>query len=146
VTPVVVDTSVAIKAVLEEPDSDRADALFAAAARGSHRLVAPELLVYEFGNVLWKQVRRAVLTEAEANYAIVRFPFDQIDWLPGHSLLPGAFQYAIRYRLTVYDAAFLSAATLLGVELITADRGLHRKVSGNLPWVKLLHELPVPWP
>lgn len=145
-TPVVVDTAVAIKAVLEEPDSDRAEALFEAAARGSHRLVAPELMVYEFGNVLWKQVRRAVLTEAEANHVIARFPFDQIDWLPGHSLLPGAFQYAIRYGLTVYDAAFLSAATLLGVELITADRVLHRKVAGHLPWVKLLHELPVPWP
>jgi predicted nucleic acid-binding protein len=146
VTPVVVDTSVAIKAVLEEPDSDRADAVFEAAARGSHRLVAPELLVYEFGNVLWKQVRRAVLTEAEAKRAIERFPFNQIDLLPGHSLLPRAFAYTIRYGLTVYDAAFLSAAALLDVELITADRVLHRKVAGHLPWVKLLHELPVSWP
>ncbi len=59
---------------------------------------------------------------------------------------PGPSQYAMRYGLTVYDAAFLSAATLLGVELITADRVLHRKVAEHLPWVKLLHELPVSWP
>jgi len=143
VTPLVVDTAVAVKVVIEEEDSVHADALMQAAARGTYHLIAPDLMALEFGNVMWKCVRRSVLTAAEAWRNIERFPFDRIAWLPARALLPGAFSLAIRFGLTVYDGTFLAAAETLGAHLVTADRVLHRRVAADLPWVRLLGEFPM---
>ena len=49
----VVDSSVAVKWYLEEEGSDRAESLL----RRNARLLAPDLLLPELGNVLWKRRR-----------------------------------------------------------------------------------------
>ena len=143
-TPLVIDTAVAVKAVLPEEDSAAADALLDAAARGAHQLIAPDLMALEFGNVMWKHVQRSRMTAAEARRNVERFPFDRISWLPGRALLPGAMELALQFNITVYDGTFLAAAESLGVQFVTADQALHRKVSKHLPWVTLLSQLHSP--
>jgi len=66
VIPIVLDTGVLVKVVVQEEDSPKAVALFDAAVEGSYRLLAPDFMAIEFGNVLWKYVKRAVLREDEA--------------------------------------------------------------------------------
>lgn len=58
----VVDASVALKWVLQEPDSDLAEAL----ARTDETLLVPDFWLAEATNVLWLQVRRRLLTPDEA--------------------------------------------------------------------------------
>ncbi len=141
--PIVVDTAVLVKVFLEEEDSPRAQALFASAVEGVHRLVAPDFMAVEFGNVLWKHVRRSLLGLEEARRSLGRFPYEHIAWLPAHVLLPDAFDFATRYGIAVYDGAFLAGASLLDVDFVTTDRALHEEVAGDLPWVKLLRDYPV---
>lgn len=139
-TPLVLDTGVLVKFVVQEKDSAKAVELLRAAIQGAYRLVAPDFMAIEFANVLWKYASRAVLTVAEARRHLERFPIDRIEWLPGHVLLRDAFRMATEHEVAVYDAAFLAAASNLGASFVTADEGLHRKVSGRLPWVKLLRD------
>jgi predicted nucleic acid-binding protein len=134
------DTGVLVKMFVQEEDSWRATRLLQAAAEGAYRLVAPDFMAVEFGNVLWKLVVRTRLREREARQALADFPFDRIEWLPARVLLADAFGIAIEHEVPVHDAAFLAAAASLGADLVTADEGLHRKVAGRLPWVRLLRD------
>lgn len=141
--PIVLDTGVLVKVVVQEEDSPKAVALFDAAVEGSYRLLAPDFMAIEFGNVLWKYVKRAVLREDEARRHIERFPFDHIEWLPARMLVSQAFRFALEYDIAVYDGAFLAGAESLAVDLVTSDEGLFRNVGGRLPWVRLLREFEV---
>lgn len=138
--PLVLDTSVMVKFVIVEEDSPKAVALLGAAVEGTYHIAAPDFMAIEFGNVLWKYVKRAILQEEEARRQLERFPFDRIEWLPARMLLSDAFRLAREHDLAVYDGAFLAAAAALNVDLVTADEDLHRRVSGRLPWVRLLHD------
>jgi predicted nucleic acid-binding protein len=140
VIPVVLDTGVMVKIFVEEQDSARATALLRAAAEGKYHLAAPDFMAIEFGNVLWKYVRRGVLREEEAWQALEEFPYDRIEWLAARLLLKDAFRFAREYDVAVYDGAFLAAAENLAVDLVTSDEALHRKVSHRLSWVRLLRE------
>ena len=142
-TPIVLDTGVLVKVFVHEEDSWRATRLLQKAAEGTYRLVAPDFMAVEFGNVLWKLLRRAHLRESEALQALAEVPLDRIEWLPARVLLTDAFRIAIQHEIAVYDATFLAAAASLGVIFVTADEGLHRKVDGRLPWVKLLRDFEV---
>ncbi len=53
----VIDASIAIKWVVEEDGTPQALAL-----RGRTKLIAPELLVAECANILWKKVQRDELS------------------------------------------------------------------------------------
>jgi len=138
--PVVLDTGILVKFVVVEEDSPKAVALLGAAIEGAYQLVAPDFMAIEFGNVLWKYVRRTILREEEARHHLERFPFDRIEWLAARMLLTDAFRFAREHDIAVYDGAFLAAAASLEVNFVTADEGLHRKVGARLPWVKLLRE------
>lgn len=138
--PVVLDTGVMVKIFVEEQDSSRATALLRAAAEGKYHLAAPDFMAIEFGNVLWKYVRRSVLREEEAWQAFGDFPYDRIEWLAALLLLKDAFRFAREYDVAVYDGAFLAGAESLAVDLVTSDEALHRKVSNRLPWVRLLRD------
>lgn len=141
--PVVLDTGVMVKVFVEEEDSSKATALLLGAVAGTYRLTAPDFMAIEFGNVLWKYVRRSILREDEAWQALTEFPFDRIEWLPARLLFSEAFRFAREYDIAVYDGAFLAGAESLSVDFITTDVMLYRSVGGRLPWVKLLREFDV---
>ena len=139
-TPLVLDTSVLMKFVVDEEDSPKAVALLGSAVEGICHLAAPDFMAIEFGNVLWKYVRRGVMRDEEARRHLDRFPFDRIEWLAARLLLKDAFRFAREYDIAVYDGAFLAAAESLAVDLVTSDEALHRKVGNRLPWVRLLRD------
>jgi predicted nucleic acid-binding protein len=62
----VVDASVGLKWVLQEPDSPLAERL----ARSEADLLVPDFWLNEACNVLWLQVRRKLFTPEEACYAL----------------------------------------------------------------------------
>ena len=116
----VIDASVVVKWVLDEPGSE------AALALARERLLAPDLLDVECASVLWKAVRRGELRPEEAAERLALIAEAPIERLPGAVLLPGAMRHALRLGHPVYDCLYLEAAAWTGLPLVTADCRLAR--------------------
>jgi predicted nucleic acid-binding protein len=121
VTDLVVDASVAIKWVIEEHGTPEAMSL------RRHRLFAPELLVAECANVLWKKIRRRELTADEARLAAKLLQRADVELAPMRALLEPATELAIAMDHPAYDCAYLALAESLSCDLVTADRKLSAK-------------------
>jgi len=114
----VVDASVAAKWFLPEPDAPAALRLL----DGRRRLVAPDLIRAEVGNIVWKLQMRDLVSSEEATDLIEHFltmPFEIYDT---GFLLAGALEIALATKRTVYDSLYLALAVELGATVITADR------------------------
>lgn len=117
----VVDASVAVKWYVPETGSAEASAIL---ARGDP-LLAPDFLVAEFGNVLWKKVRRGELDRLEAGEIVDAFVFSsQVTLVAAGPFLRPAFDLATRWQRTVYDALYLAIALAESCALVTADERL----------------------
>jgi predicted nucleic acid-binding protein len=121
VTDLVIDASVAIKWVVDEPGTTEALAL------RRYRLFAPELLIAECANILWKKARRDELTLEEALLAAKLLQRADIELSPMRSLLEPATRLAIALDHPAYDCAYLALAESLSCDLVTADRRLSTK-------------------
>lgn len=131
---VVVDASVAIKWVYSEELSAHAMAL-----RERNMLIAPELLVAECGNILWKKVRRGEFSREEAMIAGAALRLAQVQLVPLAGLARGALRLSLEIDHPAYDCFYLELCRIRGIPLVTADERLIRKLEA----VKVL---PVPRP
>lgn len=132
----VVDASVAIKWYVTEVYTAEAEKLL----DGSLELHAPELIVPEFGNIIWKKVRVKDLTVQEAAQIIDAFQKQKIAFHSHDNLLKAAFTGAERTGQTVYDWTYLALAVSLGCELVTADERFYKalektSVKKHLLWI-----------
>ncbi len=118
----VVDASVAIKWVVEEPGT--ADAL----VLRRYRLSAPDLLIAECANILWKKVRRRELVEHEALLAARLLEHADVDLVPMRRMLEAATKLATTLDHPAYDCIYLSLAESIGCTFVTADERLCNKV------------------
>ena len=124
----VVDVSVVLKWLLAEPSAE-AEALLQKHLDGSDPLVAPELLYYEIGNVL---VTKTKLTAQETSDLFGYFVDLQIEaYSLGADEYKTAIDLANRYKLSVYDAAYLGLALALDSRLVTADRRLANRAAAT---------------
>jgi predicted nucleic acid-binding protein len=121
----VIDASVVIKWVITEEGTEAANRL----RRTGTAFHAPDLIVPEAGNILWKKVRRDELTEAEAELAsgILRLAKIQIHAMGPQALL--ALQMAAKLEHPVYDTTYLALARALDLPMVTADRRLVNKLA-----------------
>lgn len=114
----ILDASVAIKIVVAEADSEQALRVL------DHPLVAPDLLMAECGNILWKKARRGDLPAEMADQAAAALLALRVELLPAGRFLAGALRRAMRADLPVHDCLCLELAATLGLPLVTADRRL----------------------
>ena len=118
----VIDASVAVKWVVPERDSERAELLL------DHGLVAPDLLFAECANILWKKVRRGELTKQEADIAAQTLKQADLDLVSTRAYLALATSIAVELDHPAYDAVYLAVAEASNLRLVTADDRLIRKV------------------
>jgi predicted nucleic acid-binding protein len=123
VNTLVIDASIAVKWVVEEDGTAAALAL-----RQRARLIAPELLVAECANILWKKVRRNQLLKQEALLAARLLQGAEIELLPTRSLLESATQLAIEIDHPAYDCVYLALAVKNKCQFVTADERFLRKL------------------
>jgi len=121
-TDLVIDASVAIKWVTDEPGTKEALSLL------QHRLYAPDLLVAECANILWKKVRRKELTPDEAGLAARLLQRADVELAPMRALLEPATKLAIALDHPAYDCTYLALAESMSCDLVTADQRLSTKV------------------
>jgi predicted nucleic acid-binding protein len=131
VNALVIDASVAVKWVVEEVGTAHALAL-----RRQARLLAPELLVAECANILWKKVKHDELPKEEAILAARLLQSADIELLPTAMLLEAATSIAIELDHPAYDCLYLALAAAKDCRFVTADERLIRKVhqGAHNPW------------
>ncbi len=125
------DASVAIKWFVPEHDSDQALLILDEYDSGLYRFVAPELLVSEIGNILWK---KRDLVDKESGTAIIR---NLLEWdialVPSTRIITAAYRLAWRYERTVYDSMYLATAQLYRCDMVTADERLTTPSESGCP-------------
>ena len=124
-----VDASIVVKWFVAEALSKEARLLLA------HRLDlhAPDLLLAEFANTIWKKARRSEIPDPQSH-------FDELANLPDlvtlHSsdvLIQRAAQFAVEIGHPIYDCLYLACAEGTASVMITADQRLANKIAGRLP-------------
>jgi predicted nucleic acid-binding protein len=119
---IVADASVSVKWYVSEIYTPEAEKLL----NGSYEIHAPELILPEFGSIIWKKVRRNDLTEREAAQIINTFSKQNITFHSHKPLLKAAFAGAQLSGQTVYDWSYLALAISLSCEFITADERFYK--------------------
>jgi predicted nucleic acid-binding protein len=122
----VVDASVALKWYFPELGSDQAKRVLAEAIDGERQLLAPDLILIEFANVLWKKVQREECDRGEAEEILDAFGTDAPRLVASVPLVPRALELALRLGEVVYDCVYLAAAIEGEASLVTADARLAR--------------------
>lgn len=130
---VVADASVAVKWYVPEINTPEAEKLL----NGAYELHAPELILPEFGSIIWKKARRNDLTEREGVRIIDAFGKQNIVFHSHRTLLNAAFAGAQASGQTVYDWSYLALAISLSCEFITADERFYNALK-NTPLKKHL--------
>ena len=120
----VIDASIAIKWVVEEDGTGSALALYR-----RDKLIAPELLMPECANILWKKAQRNELSKEEALLAAGLLQHAEIELLPMRSLLEVATRISIDLDHPAYDCLYLALAVVNDCQFVTSDERLSRKLS-----------------
>lgn len=122
----VVDASVGLKWLLQEEDSDLAQAL----AVGNEELYVPDFWLHEACNVIWLQVHRHLLTadEAREGLSLLRAQFE-----PTPTARMGLHGVALEIAMTVdhpcYDTMYAAFAVAVGARaVVTADGAFVRAI------------------
>ena len=119
----VIDASIAVKWVVEEHNTPEALTL-----RQKAKLIAPELLVAECANILWKKVKREELLKQEALLAARLLQGAEIELLPTRSLFETATRMTIEIDHPAYDCLYLALAVEKECPFVTADERFLRKL------------------
>ncbi|MWD27193.1 PIN domain-containing protein [Aquicoccus sp. SCR17] len=129
----VVDTSVAIKWIVDEEDSDKAELLQGA------DMVAPALFRIEAGNVLRTLAAKQILTNDRAIDLFLFLQTAPVTIIDADELLERrALDLALALEHPIYDCVYLALAERMDRRLITADRRFIKTLSGTEHAARLL--------
>ncbi|MBI2957929.1 MAG: type II toxin-antitoxin system VapC family toxin [Chloroflexi bacterium] len=141
---VVVDASLAIKWVLNEPYADEALALASEWASTETRPVAPCLLLAEATNVLHRRAVLGHISPAHAKELLTGLLDIGIEVSESRQIHIRALELAQQLKTpAVYDTHYLALADILGCDLWTADEQFFNLVRDREPRVKWLRQLTV---
>jgi predicted nucleic acid-binding protein len=122
---IVIDASVALKWVLDEPASDAATAL------RDQELIAPALWLVDAANALWRGARLGQLTNDEAAERLAELLNAPVATLPMEPYVGQALDLAAAIGHPVYDCLYLALAVHHQTYVVTADRRFAS--AANLP-------------
>ena len=117
----VVDTSVAVKWVIPDSGEGIEDGTGQALALLDHDLVAPDCLMAEFANAMFKKVRDKEIGPAQAKDAFAVLP-QTVTFFPTVDLVEEALSLSLEVVHPVHDCIFLVGAIQQDAQLVTADR------------------------
>ena len=107
----------------------------------SYALIAPDCIMGEFANAMFRKVQAGEIGSAQAKASIDILP-DLITFVPTPALVAAAFDLALSIGHPIHDCIFLITAMQHGHPLITADRKFAAKCQkGEIEYpVKTLSE------
>ena len=122
---VIIDASVAVKWVVDEPNGNKAEKLL------GEPLAAPALWLAEAASALWSKCRRRDISEDEVRRACVTLRQAPVSQISLELLLPAAIDYALTLQHPVYDCFYLAAAHIHETYMVTADLRFARRVASH---------------
>jgi predicted nucleic acid-binding protein len=123
----VVDASVAVKWFIVEPGRPEAKRLLDA----GDSLIAPELIVAEVVNVVWKRLMADAIEHSQAADVPRELPQLFTELCPLSTLAQRALAIAAELRHPAYDCFYLALAEAKDAKLVTADRRLVQRLAGT---------------
>lgn len=139
---VVVDASLALKWVVEEPYSVEAVSLLDEWRSHRRKLLAPALFLYEVTNALAKRIQRDQLTLEQCKQRLRFFLASGPLIRQIRALHPRALELMRRFGLpTAYDAHYLALAESQRCECWTAVERLWNAIKREFNWVHWIGEL-----
>lgn len=117
----VLDCSVAIKWSVPEVLTEEAIQVLDGLRSGSVSLVAPEIILAEFGHTVRKRVGAHQLTRDEAEQVWEDFLSLSITTVLTAELARSAFPLALDHMATFYDALYVALAQREDLKVLTAD-------------------------
>jgi predicted nucleic acid-binding protein len=138
----VLDSNVALKWVLAEPDSPKAIQLRSDFQNAFHHLITPDVFQVEIAHALTRAERngRIAVSQAGILWADVMSTPPRLE--PSGPLLPRAIQISSAARIGVYDCLYVALADREGCELMTADDKLVKNLRPSFPFIQHLSSLP----
>ena len=124
----VVDASVAIKWYFPENHTEEAERLL----KPGNELFAPDLLLSEIGNILWK---RFTASECPRNKAFTILRELQSHFLEIWEVVilsDEAFDIACRTKRSFSDSLYIALAVKTDCQMVTADLKLYNALKGTL--------------
>ena len=140
---VILDASVAIKAILPNPLLLHCQALTQTFAHVQP--VAPALWGYETTSAIAKAVHFGQLTADEGRRALETLTLLDVRLLiPDTGQNQAAFEWTLRLkRAAAYDSYYLTLAETLNCDFWTADSRLFNALKQeNLPWLRWIEDMP----
>jgi predicted nucleic acid-binding protein len=134
----VLDSSVALKWLLPEVDSDKAIRLRANFQNGVHELLAPDIFPLEILNSLSKAERTRRIAVGNGYSLWQSLLTDVPAFYPHAPLLDRAYQIASPARVAIYDCLYVALAERERCEIVTADDRLGKNLQGAYPFVRAL--------
>jgi predicted nucleic acid-binding protein len=116
----VLDASVAVKLVTPEPEQEQALAML----KAHPERIAPELLLVEVANTLWKKVMRGELAAAYAPPALEVVEDAITRFVPDALLAADALKLSMELNHPTYDCLYLALAQREQATIVTADKRL----------------------
>jgi len=133
----VIDASVASRFLLVEDLSDKAEFLLKSFLDELVDMMAPDLIMAEVGNTLWKAVKQKLIRLNEASEKLSyfhRLKISSIE-LSDQDYLE-ALAWGVKNNATYYDSIYVRSAEKTSLTLLTADDVLCNKASET---VTVLH-------
>jgi predicted nucleic acid-binding protein len=129
----VVDSSIVIKWFTPEPNSSRARLILAQYQTGLLTLIAPDVILYEIANIVWRKhmTQRLAAADGQAILDLVRTLGLRLS--PAADLMDSAYALSVRLRCSVYDMLYLALALRERCTYITADEDLVNSVNPAFP-------------
>jgi predicted nucleic acid-binding protein len=138
----VVDSSVAFKWEVPEPNSDKALKLRADYENGTHELLAPDVFTIEVGHALTRAERQKRIPVGTA----VPLLADVLQKLPALNVslpfLLRAADISSKERVGIYDCLYVALAEREQCEFVTADDKLINRLQPTFPFIVALLSLP----
>lgn len=119
-----VDTSVAIKWFVAEDGQAEAELLI------GESLAAPDLLLVEASNALWKKWRKRELAREHATMAQAMLA-SFVELRPSRPFAEQALAIAFELGHPVYDCVYLAMSEAMDVPMVTADVRLQARCKGT---------------
>ena len=138
----VLDACVAVKWVITEALSHKAQGLRAEFRNGVHRLAAPDVFPIEVAHALSKAERQGRITPPQGATLWMDVMATPPRLFPSLPLVPRAFAIATQHRIGIYDCLYIALAEQEQCELVTSDDKLVNNLKPRFPFIVPLSSRP----